>query len=986
MHVPVEPDSEPRSQDTLGEAAERRALRDALPPPADEVTEELSAALAFNRFAAANFNAAEDVTVDRYIVRRELGRGGMGVVFVAYDPVLKVQVALKLLRRAAPGAGDSEAALQLQREAQALARVEGDHVVRVYSAGFHRGRPWIAMQFVDGPHLADWLRYQRASASPPGWQELLGKYVEAGRGLRSIHAAGFIHRDFKPQNAVVDADGRVKVLDFGLVTHDRTPVASARAEEARRVTAGLSTTNGLVGTLRYAAPEQFRTRDLDHRSDQFSFCVALYEALWGVMPLSDERSPGQHLAATDGRAAIVRPLTSDVPGWLAHAVLRGLAYRPEDRHPSMAALLHELTRDRHRGYKRAALVGVGVFVGAVAVALLAADVDAGALCLQHADAVDEVWRVHGDAVRAAIADEDAAAGVEAAVLAWADRWRGSYTAACADTHEHGASAELLGRRAACLGRAQTTLAAVLARAGAGDPGDVADAIATLPAPASCLDARLEGVAVASDPHTAAQVALAERELADAEAARLLGDYDEAAARARWAADAAAGHLPTRARAGLALGESERLRERHGPAADALGQAGADAAQAGDWALKIRVDHERVRLAALEFHDERAATFALADARAALHINYPIATDAFVARALWAEHHDMRGLVAYVETRYPDAVAAHGEALALWEAMARTEDVRRPRASSLLDRARALAAGGEDAAALRDDLAALDLEIEIHGEDHPSLAANYFNIAQDHLDLKDYPAALKAARRALDIDERHHGRGSQQASESLYNLATIHHDANELDTARDLAERAQQNLDALDGATAVTRADVAYLIAVIAYEDANVDAEPLLRRAAGLLAAKGGADARCDLALTHGYRGLLHLEQGRPADAAAALDGCERALADATSACPATRVAHQLRGRLAVAGGRLAEARDAFEAALMTDAPGRVDPGVRVDLVQVLCALDCSDPRIVPLARKARADHEFGKESPIVEKIDAVLIKAGSAGHNSKQTR
>ena len=913
MPVREPPDVAPSGDDEVDEVAERRALREVLPPSADEVTETLSAALAFSRFAAANFDVTEDVKVDRYVVRRELGSGGMGVVFVAYDPVLKIQVALKLLRRAAASAGDSEADLQQQREAQALARVAGDHVVRVYSAGFYRGRPWIAMQFVDGPHLAEWLRYQRASSSPPGWQEVLGKYVEAGRGLQSIHAAGFIHRDFKPQNAVVDADGRVKVLDFGLATHDRSAGAPGPTAPAREGVGGLTTTDGLVGTLRYASPEQFVTRALDQQSDQFSFCVALYEALWGALPFGAERSPGQLLAHNHGRAAVGPLPAADVPGWLARVVLRGLAFRPEDRHPSMAALLHELTRDRRRGYRRAALVGAAFLTGVVAYAALTGQADAEALCLQRADRVAEVWAVHGDAVRAALRDDASADRVEQAVADYADRWRGSHVVACTDTAEGRASADLLGRRTLCLERAQTSLAAVLVRAGGGASRDVLGALAELPAPANCLDDGLRGVQVPSDPTTRGRVARAERQLADATAARLLGDDDEAATRARWALDEAraAGHLPTQAHAGLVLGASERQRGRLEAAAQALSDASADAAQAGDWALKVRSDHERVRLAALDLHDERGGWSALADASATLRNNYAEvdgAAPTFTAGSLWAEHADMRGLVEHAATRFAAAVAAHTGALERWEQLVGQGDVRRERAASLLDRGRSRADAGDLAGALEDDLAAMELERAIHGEDHPTLALNYFNLAQDHVGLRQFAEAIAAGRRALEIDERHHGRDSVQAGDDLFNLAAIHHAAEDLPRAQQLAEGALLRFVASAESTVAQQAEALYLLAGIARERGAADAERRLRQAAVALAVVGDAEATCKLALTQVYLGVLLLGEHRRADAALALADAEQTLARVEASCPAADLHEQARGELVRAAARADESR------------------------------------------------------------------------------
>jgi serine/threonine protein kinase len=277
--APVMPESA-ALRSTLGGLAEPETDRDEprrfLPPPEDDAIDELEDELARSQFRAEKFGVVADVRVDRYVIRRRIDGGGMGVVFEAHDPVLMIPVAFKLLRaRAGDGTGDGPGPaddVKRQREAQALASVEGDHVVRVYSAGFHKRQPWIAMQFVSGPNLADWLRYQRQHGDV-GWRSVLPKFIDAARGLIAVHDAGLVHRDFKPQNAVVDARGRVRVLDFGLATADRRPVAAATTGDLRRG-GGQTSTGALVGTLRYASPEQFVGTDLDHRSDQFSFNLA----------------------------------------------------------------------------------------------------------------------------------------------------------------------------------------------------------------------------------------------------------------------------------------------------------------------------------------------------------------------------------------------------------------------------------------------------------------------------------------------------------------------------------------------------------------------------------------------------------------------------------------------------------------------------------------------------------------------------------------
>ena len=251
--------------------------------------------------------------IGRYVITGELGAGGMGVVYTARDPELDRTVALKLLR------GDAaSAALQprLRREAQALAQLVHANVVTVYDAGTHDDRIFIAMEHVDGETLARWER----AHSP---REVLATYVAAGRGLAAAHAAGIIHRDFKPDNVLIGRDGRVRVADFGLARAAGTPLPSmppsgepvSPIAPTTPAASALTEDGALVGTPYYIAPELYSGGEADARSDQYSFCVALSTAL----------SRGRARAAASRRVRT--------------ALARGLSKRPEQRFASMDALL-----------------------------------------------------------------------------------------------------------------------------------------------------------------------------------------------------------------------------------------------------------------------------------------------------------------------------------------------------------------------------------------------------------------------------------------------------------------------------------------------------------------------------------------------------------------------------------------------------------------------------------------------------------------------
>ncbi|MCA9650412.1 MAG: serine/threonine protein kinase [Myxococcales bacterium] len=301
----------------------------------------------------------------RYVVLDTLGRGGMGIVYAAYDPDLDRKVALKLLL---PGRDGGEASRRrLLREAQAIARLSHPNVVAVHDVGTVDEQVFVAMELVEGTSLGRWLQ-----AAPRRRAEILELFVQAGRGLAAAHAAGLVHRDFKPDNVLVGDDGRARVADFGLARRDepspREPppiegiessTSGARAVDLRSTHAG-----GLVGTPAYMSPEQLAGEAGEARSDQFSLCVALYEALYGERPFA-----GKTLAQLAG--AVLRgelrepPPASRVPGRLRRVLRRGLAVDPAARYPDVEALLQEL--QQAAAPRRARwVVGLGVVAALVA--------------------------------------------------------------------------------------------------------------------------------------------------------------------------------------------------------------------------------------------------------------------------------------------------------------------------------------------------------------------------------------------------------------------------------------------------------------------------------------------------------------------------------------------------------------------------------------------------------------------------------------------
>jgi serine/threonine-protein kinase len=289
--------------------------------------------------------------VGRYLVLSALGAGGMGVVFAAWDPQLGRKIALKLLRTSV-AMSSKDARTRLQREAQAIAQLSHPNVVSIYDVGTtDDGALYIAMEFVEGDTLTSWLR-----SYPRSWREIVDVFRQAARGLLAAHSVGLLHRDFKPDNVLVGGDGRVRVTDFGLARSVLVPDEAAQAAPVMTaLDVALTATGTVLGTPRYMPPEQLLGPELDARSDQFSFCVALYEALYGRHPLRD----GTSVSMLDhGDRALPPPDGTKVPPAIGRAVLRGLERDRARRFPAMGALIDELEVRPRRSPVRYAALGL----------------------------------------------------------------------------------------------------------------------------------------------------------------------------------------------------------------------------------------------------------------------------------------------------------------------------------------------------------------------------------------------------------------------------------------------------------------------------------------------------------------------------------------------------------------------------------------------------------------------------------------------------
>ena len=266
-------------------------------------------------------------TIGRYRVLRPLGAGGMGAVFSAWDDALQRTVAIKVSR---PG---DEYEARLRAETQALARIRHPHVVQAFDAGREGGVRFLVMEHLDGPTMRRWLDDR------PGWRAVVDAFVQAGEGLAAVHGAGLVHRDIKPSNLVLDAAARVRVVDLGLAR--ACGEADVTVPMLGQCDAELTPANSAIGTPAYMAPEQHAGAPVDARADQFAFCSALFEGLFGSRPFRARSVAQLRRAKVQSRLLAVD--WSLVPRRIGRAIRRGLRPDPADRFARMDALLGALT-------------------------------------------------------------------------------------------------------------------------------------------------------------------------------------------------------------------------------------------------------------------------------------------------------------------------------------------------------------------------------------------------------------------------------------------------------------------------------------------------------------------------------------------------------------------------------------------------------------------------------------------------------------------
>ncbi len=743
----------------------------------------------------------EGTLVGRHVIVERLGEGAMGIVYLANDPELDRKVALKLLRPgSAQGAGE-----RMQREAQAMAKVTHPNVVTVHDVGRFRGAVYLAMEFVDGRTLRAWCADER------GVDERVAMLVAAGRGLAAAHAAGLVHRDFKPENVLVGSDLRVRVTDFGLASLG-DPVAGAETKDGDVVgmehaapLVTLTRTGALLGTPAYMAPELWRAEEATPASDQFAFGVTLYEVLLGERPFKGA-------TAAELRAAIERgpSIPDDVPGKsgparrrLRRVLARALSARPGDRYATLDALLAELAPAPVRSRRSPAWLALPF-----ALALLGA----GGTALFSRGSVHTDPCGAGTQLSAAVMDPDREARIHTAFTAngatWAavvaDRavaaldvyrtqWAAAHRATCEATEvRHEQSAALLDARMHCLHRGLDQATALSARFENPDAETVLhapEAVSSLPPLAACSDTATLG-AMESRPPGEKGVALTQLEarLATAHVAAVAGVSSAAAVGdARGIADAATdiGYRPAIAEARLLLATLLR--------------------RSGDFMLASK-EADAALVAAEASHDDREAALVwlelLAVRGEAGHFADAIAAEAPATAAiarigsppdLEASLHFELGVARTNLTRaeYENAARDLNASFLARERLFGEKNLDVARTLTALGNLGRVQGDLEGALAIHQH--ALAIDTELLGAEHPGLARDHHNIGgilrmQGKLD-----EAQAAYERALVLSVRGPGPRSLAAGRTENSLGLVAMAKDDLPSARAHFERAKDIL-------------------------------------------------------------------------------------------------------------------------------------------------------------------------------------------------
>ncbi len=712
--------------------------------------------------------------IGRYLLLGMLGSGGMGMVHAAYDPKLDRRIALKILHPAARRSPNSRG--RLLREAQAMARLSHPNVVTVHDVGEHEGRVFLAMESIEGRTLTQWLADQERSV-----RAILGVFVQAAQGLAAAHDKGLVHRDFKPDNVMVGDDGRVRVMDFGLArpsvynSEDLEPSQTSFEPAPSSFSNPVTVQGALVGTPMYMAPEQWSGADVDARTDQFSFCVALYQALYGELPFEGDNLGSLALAVTGG-APRAQPTTLSIPSAVIEGWQRGLSTDPADRFPSMAPLLVLLRRDPTRTRRRLLVLGgvVGA-LGLVSGARLYQHSREVSQCEREASVLAEVWGAHE---RENVEQAFRRSGVSYAgesfervvpVLdRYASEWKTLRQSVCTDGLEVEQRTPAQNELAAdCLATRRREFETLVSELEQGTPAIVRDGIvvaANLPAVSLCVDevSLHEGFEAPADPGEAEAVDRVRERIEAARRRYVVADYE-----------------------GVVTLATEALEE-----AEAIGQAGL---QALARATLADGQYNLGHLTEAELGYRDAFRLALASGRTSLAseaarglarvlgldrsrpedglrwIDIAAALDTRLGRE-FGDIHRLRGMLL---TDAGDPRLAEQEMDRAVELDEAEYGLSHPKTVvSLQTRCSVYSALGRYDDAIACNERALEFQTQYLGPSHPTIAVAKHNIGGLYARMGRLPLAHEAVQAGLDIRERALGPEHVDVAKSLLTLGAV----------------------------------------------------------------------------------------------------------------------------------------------------------------------------------------------------------------------
>lgn len=728
-------------------------------------------------------------TLGRYVILERVATGGMGTVYAAYDPQLDRRIALKVIRTRGGAQVSERAKARLHLEARALARLNHPNVVTVHEVDEDAGRVFVAMEFVEGLELTAWLATTRS------WQAILEVFVAAAKGLAAAHGAGLVHRDFKPPNVLVGADGRVRVADFGIARRaddgaldERLGSAELPAvlEHATPDPPEVRTGSQVLGTPAYMAPEQARGGVADARADQFSWAASFYEALFGVRPF--ERA----VLSTAQGPALKKPDLGEVPAWLWAVLERALAWDPAARFASMDAVLDTVTAHRERKRPRWVPVAAVVLLGLVAVAAWAGERTRRQRgCDDEAGRAQTLWNSARRAqLESAFREAGSPRGAEALESAtrtldsYLSGWSNAAREACVATQVRGVQTELMyGLRKHCLDARLDEVGALIEALQHADRSMVehsADALRGLRRLSSCEHPA--AASISPEPAAAAQWV----ELRKAAALYHLGKNAEAitalkavAERADALSDSA---LTSESHGvlGLALavgGDPKAARQHQHQAAIAAEQANDDELKARAWSALALV--EGPLLGNVE-EGERMSRYALA---AASHLEHSPEVVALV-RLDVGQQAQFKG----------DFATALTQAKAAAEALAPVvSDDDELLITAFNNEALALSKLGKFDEALALYRRSLAGCVKTVNESHPRCTNTLMNLGNTLKKAGQIDAATVALTHVVELREKA-APGSAELGASYSNLAQTLEATHHLDEARSMYQKAQAILE------------------------------------------------------------------------------------------------------------------------------------------------------------------------------------------------